>query len=78
MTFEKINKYLKDNLTFNSTDLFYAFCRANGFDDPESDATEEEYDGLEKDFCEKVTYQFLDRLVTNASQDVMERFNNAF
>lgn len=70
MTFEKIDKYLKDNLTWNSTDLFYKFCEAKGIDDPESDVeTDEEYAALENEFCEKVTYTFLIRIIEAVTKD---------
>jgi hypothetical protein len=74
MTTAKIDKYLKDNLTWNSTDLFYAFCEAKGIDDPENDVeTDEEYAALENEFCEKITYTFLSRLTEAITQDVNER-----
>ena len=78
MTFEKIDQYLKENLTFNSVDLFYAFCNAKGIDNPEEVETDEEYTALEDEFCKKVTYDFLSRLVDATTQDVNERFHGAF
>lgn len=78
MTNEKINKYLKENMVWNSVDLFYAFCEAKGIDDPESDLTDEEYAALEAEFQEKVTYSFLRNLVDAISEDVNERISYAF
>ena len=78
MTNEKINKYLKENMVWNSTDLFYAFCEAKGIEDPECDLTDEEYSALEAEFQEKVTYTFLCNLVDAISQDVNERISLAF
>lgn len=78
MTFERIDKYLKETMVWNSIDLFYAYCNAKGIDDPECDVTEEEYTELENKFQEKVTYDFLRNLVDRACEDVSERFWNAF
>lgn len=78
MTNEKINKYLKETMVWNSTDLFYAFCEAKGVEDPESDLTEEEYVAMEAEFQEKVTYDFLRNLVDAISEDVNERISYAF
>lgn len=78
MTNEKINKYLKENMVWNSVDLFYAFCEAKGIDDPENDLTDEEYAALEAEFHEKVTYDFLRNLVDAISEDVNERISYAF
>lgn len=78
MTNEKINKYLKENMVWNSVDLFYAFCEAKGVEDPESDLTDEEYSALEAEFQEKVTYDFLRNLVDGISEDVNERISYAF
>lgn len=74
MTFEKIDKYLKENLTWNSVDLFYKFCEAKGIEDPENDVeTDEEYTALEDEFCEKVTYDFLRNLVERIAREADER-----
>lgn len=78
MTFERIDKYLKETMVWNSIDLFYAYCNAKGIDDPECDVTEEEYTELENEFQEKVTYDFLRNLVYRACKDVNARFYNAF
>ena len=79
MTFGKIDKCMKENLQWNSTDLFYAFCAAKGIEDPEgSDLTVEQYAALEKEFCEKVNHQFLRNLCDAISEDVNERMTLAF
>lgn len=79
MTLAKIDKYLDDNLRWNSIDLFYAFCAAKGIEDPETDVeTDEEYAKLENEFCEKVTYSFLQNLVDAISEDVNERIYLSF
>ena len=78
MTTVKIDEYLKKNFCWNSVDLFYAFCASKGIDDPECDMTDDEYDAMEREFCEKVTYDFLSSLMDAVSQDVNERFYNAF
>ena len=79
MTLAKIDKYLDDCLRWNSVDLFYAFCAAKGIEDPETDVeTDEEYAKLENEFCEKVTYSFLQNLVDAISEDVNERINLSF
>ena len=76
MTFEKIDKYLKENLTWNSVDLFYKFCEAKGIEDPENDVeTDEEYTALEDEFCEKVTYDFLSNLVERIAREADERIS---
>lgn len=81
MTIEKIDKYLKETLGgWNYLDLFYPFCASKGYEDPEDDPemTDELYDALEKEFCEKVTYQFLSNLVSACCQDVNDRIYAAF
>lgn len=78
MTMAKIDKYLKENMVWNSTDLFYAFCEAKGFEDPEWQLSDEQYAEMEKEFQEKVTYTFLRNLVDAISQDVNERISLAF
>lgn len=49
-----------------------------GIDDPECDIeTDEEYDRLEKECMEKITYRFLRNLVDRISEDVNETILNA-
>lgn len=77
MTTAKIDKYLKENMVWNSVDLFYAFCEAKGIEDPECDLTEEEYTAMEAKFQEKVNYPVLQTLVLKINEDVSERIKYA-
>lgn len=78
MTIDRINKYIKDCMQWNYTDLFYAFSAAKGIEYPEDDLTDEEYVALEEEFCQMVTYDFLRGLVDRCCEDVDERMRNAF
>ena len=54
---QKIKKYFNTEWTF--IDFFYAYCKANGINDPECDLDDETYNKLEKECEEKLTVQFL-------------------
>lgn len=78
MTTVQIDEYLKDCLKWNYVDLFYAYCEANGMDDPEDDLTEEEYDQMEKEFTDKVNRILLGKLVSKITRRVDELMVEAF
>ena len=77
MTIEKINKYLKDCMAWNFTDFFYAYCEGKDITDPEYELTEEEYDKLERECADKITYEFLSTFCDSVGQAVNERIYNA-
>ena len=64
------------DVKFSWVDLFYSFCDNKGIDDPESDLTDEEWDAMEKEFLEIVTYDMLRNLSEAIMIDGMERINN--
>ena len=72
MTIENINKYLKENFVWSFTDIFYAYCGNKGIENPETDLTEEEYDALEAECCERVKYRYLRALVESCTQHINE------
>lgn len=78
MTIEKIDDYVNECLRWSETDLFWAWCRAKGIEDPEGELTDEEYASAEQTFAGEVTYDFLRNLVDSVSQDVNERIEAAF
>lgn len=75
---KNIDKAIKETLEikFTYVDLFYAFCKAKGFEDPENDIeTDEEYDALEKEFERKIKFEDLFNLGAAIMVDGMERIN---
>lgn len=52
---EAIKKTMEIKFTY--VDLFYAFCKAKGIEDPECDVeTDEEYSALEEEFINKIKF----------------------
>ena len=77
---KNIDSAIKDTLEikFSYVDLFYAFCRAKGIDDPENDVeSDEEYDSLEKEFERKLNYRDLKNLGDAICEEGMERISYA-
>ena len=75
-----IDKAINEHLTvkFSYVDLFYAYCNAKGYDDPENDIeSDEKYDELEKEFESKITDDTLYNLGVAIMQDGMERISRA-
>lgn len=70
-----IEKHFK--FDYNIVDFFYAYCNAKGIDNPEEDLTDEEYDKLETECCEKITNTILDNLRRAIMQDINERIEAA-
>lgn len=74
------SKLIEDRMKFdyNIVDFFYAYCEAKGIDNPEEDiATDEEYDALENEFCEKINDSILYRLKISIMADIQEEINVA-
>ena len=78
MTLTKINDYMKECMVWTETDLFWAWCRAKGIEDPESELTDEEYLNAERKFAGEITHDFLRNLVDTVGQAVNERLEAAF
>lgn len=74
-----IDKAIKEHLEvkFTYVDLFYAYCRSKGYEDVESDVTEEEYEALETEFESKISYGMISLLGRWIVEDGMERINFA-
>lgn len=74
------SKLIEDRMKFdyNIVDFFYAYCEAKGIDNPEEDInTDEEYDALENEFCEKINDSILYRLKISIMADIQEEINVA-
>ena len=68
------SKLIEDRMKFdyNIVDFFYAYCEAKGIDNPEEDITDEEYDALENEFCEKINDSILYRFKISILADIQE------
>ena len=80
MNGEFLDRTIKKELTleFTYVDLFYAFCRAKGIEDPECDVeTEEEYTALEKEFEDKITGSDISYLGHKIYMNGMDAINYA-
>ena len=78
---KNVDKLVKENLTieFNYIDLFYAYCGAKGFEDPEDNEnmTDEQYDALQQEFEAKIKPSIVYKLREAIMADGMERIDNA-
>lgn len=73
---KNIDNAIKETLEIKFTyiDLFYAFCNAKGYEDPENEIeTDEEYEALEKEFESKLEFKDLFNLGAAIMADGMER-----
>ena len=75
MTNARKDKLIKEYMTFNwgFVEFFYAYCENKGIENPEEDLTEEEYERLEKECEEKITYDLLNDLNAAINSDIQER-----
>lgn len=48
---------------YNSVDFFYAFAKAKGIENPEEELTDKEYDKLEREFDETLSYETLKKIL---------------
>ena len=56
-----MSEYLRFN--YNSVDFFYAFAKAKGIENPEEELTDEEYNKLEMEFDEALSYETLKKII---------------
>lgn len=76
---KNIDNVIKETLEikFTYVDLFYAFCKAKGIDDPEVDvASDEEYESLEKEFENKIKFNDLYNLSASIYVKGLETIEN--
>lgn len=73
---KNLDNAIKETLEikFTYVDLFYAFCKEKGYEDPENEIeTDEEYEALEKEFESKIKFNDLYNLGAAIMADGMER-----
>lgn len=75
---KNIDNAIKETLEikFTYVDLFYAFCKAKGIENPDCDVeTDEEYEELEKEFKSKIKFADLWNLggaIYSSGQELIE------